>query len=264
MRRMAARRPDSPAEAAAGPQLVLELGHRPALGREDFLVAPGNRTAVDWIDRWPEWPQPGLALYGDPGAGKTHLSQVWRSLSGAVALDPRTLLSAEPPELLGDATACVFDDGEALWQPTAGRGAATDEGERRLLHVFNMIVQRGGHMLFAGRAAPARWPIALPDLRSRLAALPAVALGPPDEALIEAVLVKLFADRQLAVEPAVVNYLLRRMERSFAAARALVAAIDRESLRAGRQVTVPFVGELLARGGFDAGDEFGANQGGED
>jgi chromosomal replication initiation ATPase DnaA len=252
---MAARRPSGPADAVAGPQLVLDLGHRPALEREDFLVAPSNQVAVDWIDRWPDWPQPGLALYGDPGAGKTHLSHVWRSLSGAVALDPPALLAAEPPELLGDAEACVFDDGEALWQPAAEGASATQEGERRLLHVYNMIVQRSGHMLFAGRAAPARWPIALPDLRSRLAALPAVALGPPDEALIEAVLVKLFADRQLAVEPAVVRFLVSRMERSFAAARALVAAIDRESLSAGRQVTVPFVSEILARGGFGADED---------
>jgi len=216
------------------------------LGREDFLVAPSNRVAVDWIDRWPDWPQPGLALHGDPGAGKTHLSHVWQGRSGAVRLDPEALLAAEPPELLGDAPACVFDRAEALWEPAA----VPQEGERRLLHLFNMISQSGGHILLVGRAAPARWPIALADLRSRLAALPAAALGPPDEALIEAVLVKLFADRQLAVEPAVVRYLLRRMERSFSAARAVVAAIDRESLRSGRQVTVPFVGELLAQGGL--------------
>ncbi len=244
-------RPTSPpAKAAAGSQLILDLGHRPALGREDFLVAPSNRTAVDWIDRWPEWPQPGLALYGEAGAGKTHLTRVWRSRSGAVALDPGALLAAEPPELIGDARACILDDAEALWQSAAHK----DESERRLLHVYNMVSQRGGHVLFAGRAAPARWPIALADLRSRLAALPAVALGPPDEALIEAVLVKLFADRQLAVDPAVVRYLLRRMERSFAAARSVVDAIDRESLRSGRPVSVPLAGEVMARAGHGEGD----------
>lgn len=242
---MTGRRNRPGAETVTGPQLILDLGHRPALGREDFLVAPGNQLAVDWIDRWPDWPQPGLALHGDPGAGKTHLTHVWQGRSAALRLAPRTLLAGEPPELLGDAKACVLDEAEALWDSTASR----QEGERRLLHVFNMMNQRGGHMLFAGREAPARWPIALPDLRSRLAALPAVALGQPDEQLIEAVLVKLFADRQLAVEPAVVRYLLRRMERSFAAARALVAAIDRESLRSGRPVTVPLVGEVMAREG---------------
>jgi chromosomal replication initiation ATPase DnaA len=252
-----------------GPQLILDLGHRPALGREDYLVAPGNRVAVDWVDRWPDWPQPGLALYGDPGAGKTHLTQVWRSRSGAVALDPHALLAKEPPELLGDAGACVLDDAEALWgsapspQADADQNALRREGERRLLHVFNMMSQRGGHVLFASRAAPARWPIALPDLRSRLAALPAVELGPPDEQLIEAVLVKLFADRQLAVEPAVVRYLLRRMERSFATARGVVAAIDRESLRSGRPVTVPFVGEVMAQGGFDTADGGDGGDGGD-
>ena len=246
---MAGRRNSPGAASMTGPQLILDLGHRPALGREDFLVAPGNQVAVDWIDRWPDWPQQGLALHGDPGAGKTHLSHVWQGRSAAVRLDPEALLAAEPPELLGDAVACVFDDAEALWTSTSLR----QEGERRLLHLFNMIGQSGGHILLAGRGAPARWPIALPDLRSRLAALPAVALGAPDEPLIEAVLVKLFADRQLVVEPAVVRYLLRRMERSFAAARALVAAIDRESLRSGRPVTVPFVAELMAQGGFGGG-----------
>ncbi|MDX1576100.1 MAG: DNA replication protein, partial [Kiloniellales bacterium] len=166
-------RPTSPpARSVTGSQLVLDLGHRPALGREDYLVAPGNRVAVDWIDRWPEWPQPGLALYGEAGAGKTHLTQVWRTRSGAVALDPEALCGQEPPELLGDARACILDDAEALW-PSA---ASKDESERRLLHVYNMVAQRGGHMLFASRAAPARWPIALADLRSRLAALSAVAL----------------------------------------------------------------------------------------
>ena len=231
-----------------GAQLVLNLGHRPALGREDFLVADGNRVAVDWIDRWPDWPQPGLALHGDPGAGKTHLSHVWQARSGAVRLEPDALLTAEPPELLGEARACVLDEAGAIWASSA----QSPEAERRLLHLFNMICQRGGHMLFASRTPPARWPIVLPDLRSRLAALPAIALGSPDEQLIEAVLVKLFADRQLAVEPAVVRYLLPRMERSFAAARALVAAIDGESLRSGRSVTIPFVSALMAGG--DLGD----------
>lgn len=232
----------------AGTQMILDLGHRPALGREDFLVAPSNEVAVGWIDRWPDWPQPGLALYGDPGAGKSHLTQVWRAASGARPLDPEAFRALEPPELLGEARACVLDEAERLFEVAAARA----EMERKLLHVYNMMAQRQGHILFASRAAPARWPVALADLASRLAVLPAIALGRPDEPLIEAVLVKLFADRQLAVEPAVVRYLLHRMERSFAAARALVAAIDRESLSAGRQVTVPFVSEILARGGFEA------------
>lgn len=233
-------------------QLVLDLGHRPALGREDFLVAPSNEVAVEWIDRWPDWPQPGLALYGAPGSGKTHLTHVWRSASGAVAVDGRSLSSREPPELLGDARACVLDGTDDLFsEPSTPDAQVRKEDERRLLHLYNMVVQRGAHILIAARQAPARWPVGLPDLRSRLAALPAVALGPPDERLIEAVLVKQFADRQLVVDASVVRYLLPRMERSLAAARALVQAIDEESLRGGRQITVPLVREVLARRGVD-------------
>lgn len=237
-------------------QLLLDLGHRPALGREDFLVVPSNEVAVEWIDRWPDWPQPGLALYGAPGAGKTHLTQVWRAASGAVAVAGQDLLSDDPPELLGEARACVVEGAEDLFAaPDEPGEAARDEAQRRLLHLYNTIVQRGGHMVLTGRQAPARWNVDLPDLRSRLAALPAVELGPPDERLIEAVLIKQFADRQLRVDAAVVRYLLRRMERSFVAARALVRAIDEESLRRGQQVTVPLVRQVLARAGIERRDD---------
>lgn len=220
-------------------QLPLDLPHRPALGREDFLVAPGNAVAVAWIDRWPDWPGPALALYGPPGCGKTHLCQVWRAMSGAVEIDAEALAASEPPELLGAARACVLDGIEAVL-------ADDDLRQRRLLHVYNMMVERGGHLLFAGRKAPARWPCALPDLRSRLAAIQAIALAAPDDALIEAVLVKLFADRQLRVGPQVIAFLLARMERSVAAARAVVAALDRVSLERRREVAVPLAREVLA------------------
>ncbi|MEE8500630.1 MAG: DnaA/Hda family protein [Kiloniellales bacterium] len=219
-------------------QLPLELALRPALGREDFLVAPSNEVAVAWIDRWPDWPGPALALYGPPGCGKTHLCQVWRAASGAVEIDAGRLARAEPPELLGAARACVLDDAETL---LGGEGANAE----RLLHLFNSVVERGGQLLLAARSAPARWPCALADLGSRLAAAPAVRLAAPDDALMEALLVKLFADRQLAVGAELVRYLLARMERSFAAARALVAALDRASLAERRALTVPLARRVL-------------------
>ncbi len=219
-------------------QLPLELALRPALGREDFLVAPSNEVAVAWIDRWPDWPGPALALYGPPGCGKTHLCQVWRAASGAVEIDAGRLARAEPPELLGAARACVLDDAETL---LGGEGANAE----RLLHLFNSVVERGGQLLLTARAAPARWPCGLADLASRLAAAPAVRLEAPDDALMEALLVKLFADRQLAVGEELVRYLLARMERSFAAARALVAALDRASLAERRALTVPLARRVL-------------------
>ncbi len=224
-------------------QLPLDFDHRPALGGEDFLVAPSNAEAVAWIDRWPDWPSPVLALYGPPGCGKTHLCQVWRAASGAVEIDGARLARAEPPELLGAARACVLDDAEAVLGASEwGSGAANAE---RLLHLINSVAERGGQVLLAARAAPARWPCGLPDLESRLAAATAVRLQAPDDALMEALLVKLCADRQLAVGGEVRRFLLARMERSFAAARGLVAALDRASLAEGRAVTVPLARRVL-------------------
>ena len=225
-------------EKAPPAQLTLELGHRPALGRADFLVAASNEVGVLWIDRWPDWPGPALALYGPPGCGKSHLLEVWRAASGAVAIDPAALATQEPPRLLGAARACALDAADEA----IGRDPAAERG---LLHLYNIIVERAGHMLVTGRAAPARWPVGLADLRSRLTAVPAIELGAPDDGLIEAVLVKHFADRQLAVGGEVLRYLLARMERSFAAARAVVAAIDRAALEAHRDITIPFVGAVL-------------------
>ena len=220
-------------------QLTLDLGHRPALGREDFLVAPGNDVAVAWIDRWPGWPGPVLALHGPAGCGKSHLCEVWRAASGAVRIDGDGLASGEARDLLGSAAACALDDIEAR---VAGDAACAG----RLLSLYNIIVERGGHMLLLGRSAPARWSVPLRDLQTRLGAVPAVELAPPDDALIEALMVKLFADRQLRVGLEVLRFLLPRMERSFAAARALVADLDRAALADRREVTVPLARQVLA------------------
>ncbi len=204
------------------------------------MVAPSNEVAVAWIDRWPDWPAPALALYGPPGCGKSHLCQVWRGLSGAVAAEATVLDEQEPPEVLGAARACLLD---GIGDRLSGRPGR----ERRLLHLYNLLAERGGHLLLTGRTAPARWELSLPDLQSRLGAAPAVELSRPDDALIEAVLVKLFADRQLQASPEVVHFLTARMERSFEAAREMVAALDESSLAGRRGITVPLAREVLAR-----------------
>ncbi|HEX7008279.1 MAG TPA: DnaA/Hda family protein [Alphaproteobacteria bacterium] len=221
-----------------GVQLALDLGHRPALGRDDFLVAGCNRDAVAWLDRWPDWPAGGLAIVGPAGCGKSHLAGVWRAASGAPALALSDLDDADPIAALGGAAACVIDDADG--------GVAGTPREQALLHLYNHLRELGGQLLLTGRTPPARWPIGLADLRSRLAALPAVAVGMPDEPLIAAVLVKLFADRQLRVGQDVIMFLVPRIERSFEAARQVVARIDRAALASARPVTTRLVRDVLA------------------
>ncbi|MBM3545317.1 MAG: DNA replication protein [Alphaproteobacteria bacterium] len=213
-------------------QLSLGLPHRPALDRDDFLVTPPNAEAVAWLDRWPDWPGSTLALYGPPGSGKSHLAQVWRRRSGAAEA-----IGAFDPPALAAAGAVVLDLGDQDRPPE----------ERPLLHLYNLLRERRGHLLLVGRDPPARWPVALPDLRSRLSAALAVALLPPDDQLREAVMVKLFADRQLKVEAEVIGYLLQRLDRSFAAIGDAVAALDETALAERRSITVPLARAVLAR-----------------
>jgi DnaA regulatory inactivator Hda len=222
-------------------QLPLALPHRPALGREDFLVAEANQTAVAWIDLWPSWPQSALVLHGPSGSGKTHLAQVWRHTSGAAEADAARLLSADPPDLLGAGTELLLDDADRVVAQAQDR----DVVERRLLHLYNVVRERGGHLLLTARSAPARWELRLPDLRSRLLAATCAELGAPDDQLIQAVLIKLFADRQLRVPPEVVRFLLLRMERSFSEAERIVDALDAASLAQRKEITVPLARTVL-------------------
>jgi len=215
-------------------QLVLDLGHRSAHGVEDYLVAPCNQDAVAWLDRWPDWPGPALALHGPAACGKTHLAHIWMNRSGAQLLSAGELSELALDRVMAQGHNVIVDD--------AGSGI----DERALLHLYNMIGEAGGNLLLAGRMPPSRWMVGLADLRSRLNAAPAVAIGRPDDALIGAVLVKLFGDRQLPVDGEVLAYVLARMERSFAAARSLVAALDRAALAAHRRITIPLAREVMA------------------
>jgi chromosomal replication initiation ATPase DnaA len=214
-------------------QLVLEFPHRPALGKADFLVSDCNTGAVGWIDRWPNWPAPALAVYGPPGCGKTHLAHVWRDRSGAVLISGSELCDLAAPDILGSADSCVVDDADALLD------------EEALLHLHNYIAEIGGKLLLAGRHPPARWPLKLADLSSRLTAAPAVDIRLPDDELLGALLVKLFHDRQLTVGKDVLIYLVARMERSFAATSAVVEALDQLALAERRSVTVQLARTVL-------------------
>lgn len=219
-------------------QLVFELGYRPASGREDFLVAPSNEAAVALIDAWPDWPDRVVALSGPSGSGKTHLAEVWRMASGAVSVAPGELPDADIPALVAQ-RAIILEDLATL----------TAEGERALFHLVNLVRAEEANLLITSREALARLPLALPDLTSRLKAVPQVELGAPDDALLAGILVKLFDDRQLRVTPAVIAYLASRIERSVEAARAAVAELDTASLSGKRPITVPLAAEILGRQG---------------
>lgn len=213
-----------------GRQLTLDLGFRPALGREDFFVAASNREAVGWIDRWPEWPAPGLLVHGPAGCGKTHLAHVFQARAGAHLIALPAL--HDVPE--GIAPLVVED---------ADRGV----DEEALLHLYNAAHEARRALFLTARQPAARWGLRLPDLRSRLVAMPAVGIAPPDDDLLARVLVKHFSDRQVTVDDEVIGYLLVRMERSFEAARDIAEALDAVALAEGRAISVALVREVLAK-----------------
>jgi DnaA regulatory inactivator Hda len=228
-----------------GRQFVFGFDHRPALGEETFLVADSNRDAVAWIDRWPDWQGPVLALFGPEGSGKSHLAHVWQRRSQAHHLNAASLDVGFLENWPGEGTAVVVEDGDC----------GVDEA--CLFHLMNLVREDHGFLLLTSREAPARWPVALPDLRSRLAAAQAVAITRPDDVLIAAVLAKLFQDRQLRVPEDVIAYLVSRMERSFAAIGVTVATLDRLSLAERRAITVPLARRVLdaAQAELDLGDD---------
>lgn len=214
-------------------QLVLDLPHRPAHGREDFLVATCNADAVAWIDRWPEWQGGALALYGAQGCGKTHLAEVWRTRSNGHILEASDLTRHTVPEVAA-AGAVILNNADAV------------QDEVALLHLINLLRQDGGSLLCISQEAPGRWPVRLADLRSRLVAMQSVGIAEPDDSLLGAVMFKLLSDRQLRTPVEVISFLVARIERSFAAANAIVAALDRVAAGEKRPMSIALARKALA------------------
>jgi chromosomal replication initiation ATPase DnaA len=216
-------------------QLAFDLPAREALGREDLFVSPANALALAALDGWRGWPEGRMLLTGPAGAGKSHLARVWAADTGARLVDAGALAGAD---LVGlSQCPLVIED--------ADRAAGDPGTERQLLHLHNLAGAEGVPLLLTARRPVRDWGLRLADLDSRLRAVPATRLAPPDDALLAAVLVKLFADRQIAVAAPVVTYLLSRMERSFAAAGAVVAALDARALAEGRAITRAMAAGLL-------------------
>ena len=206
-------------------QLVLPLEPRNAMTRADFIVAKANQRAFSFLEAWPSWPAPAAALFGPSASGKTHLSRIWAEQAGAVLADAREL--REP--IAGAAVVENIDS------------TAAHDHEPAL---FAML-ERGAPLLLTGRGDPASWDTALPDLASRFRALVAFELGGPDEALLMALAVKLFADRQLQVPEAVVTRLIEGLERSPAAIRDFIARADEEALRRQKPINLQLIRGLM-------------------
>lgn len=214
-------------------QLVLDLPHRPALGREDFLVAACNADAVAWIDRWPDWPGGSLTIFGAHGSGKSHLAEVWRARSHAVLLDAGDLRHGRVPEIAAAGTV-ILDHADMVSEEVA------------LLHLINLLQQEGGTLLSLAQEAPGRWPVRLADLRSRLAAMQSVGIAEPEDSLLGAVMFKLLSDRQLRAPAEAISFLVARIERSFAAANHVVGILDRLAAGEMRPITIALARKALA------------------
>lgn len=222
-------------------QLTLDLPGEIRLTREDFCVSPANALALAAIDTWRAWPSRKMVLTGPKGTGKSHLAQIWATNAGAVLLPSRALATADVAGLASSG-AVAIEDAEVL----AGNPAA----EAALFHLHNLLATTG-HLLVTAVSPPRDWGLTLPDLASRLQSAPLTRLDLPDDALLEAVLAKLFADRQLAVPANLIPFLIPRMDRSIAAAGSLVASLDARGLSQRRPITRALATDVLESSATD-------------
>ncbi|MDQ0347710.1 chromosomal replication initiator DnaA [Ancylobacter vacuolatus] len=228
----------------ASRQLALDLPHADSRSRDDFLPGLANEAALALIDSWPDWPARAVALVGPAGSGKSHLAAIFAEASGAKVIPASALDIAAVPGLLASGALVLEDLGEG---PVP---------EAALFHLLNLVGEQKAGLLITSARLPSTLSetLATADLASRLRVLPVVRLGPPDEELLAAVAVKLFADRQILPDEALLAYLLPRVERSIAGLRDVVAELDREALARKRPLTRALAAELL-RGRADASDE---------
>jgi chromosomal replication initiation ATPase DnaA len=218
-------------------QIPFDLGHRTAMGRDDFLIAPNNQDAVAWIDLWPDWSAPVLVIYGPVASGKSHLAAVWSEKTNAACVRPDTLNDESIRHIASAAKHIILEDADKL--------IGNVEAEKGLFHLYNLFKEEKRSVLLTLVEPPVRRSFALPDLASRLRAAPAVAIREPDDILLGSILVKMFNDRQLRVGQDVVNYIVSHMERSFEEARRIVEATDNKTLVEKRSISVPLIKEIL-------------------
>ncbi len=223
-------------------QLPLEFPHLPCMGKEDFMVAKCNLEAATLVESWPNWPYFAVCIYGSEGCGKTHLANVFSNTVSKLTNYPYKIpfIRAEQIEL--ETVHKLFNQNKCL----VVEDLTPDINCEALFHLYNLYRNEGGNILFTASTAPARMNFKLPDLQSRLNIVTSIEIKEPDDDLLSSLLIKLFMDRQVMVNPEIINYMVANMQRSFAYARKLVMEIDNISLAKKRAVSVPIVKEAIA------------------
>lgn len=216
-------------------QLAFDLPYIEGLSVDDFHLSPFNRAAFSVVSAWPHWPDPVVIIIGPEGCGKSHLAAIWMQKTSATLLGLQDLTVENIPNITAS-KALLIEDIDQLSKKL---------DENALFHLLNLVRQSGGHLMITARTRPDSWGIVTLDLLSRLRLAPMVEIAPPDDALFRVLIAKLLHDRQLLVEPNVIEYLMLRIERSFSSARAIVAALDRHSLEKSRPVTRNVAAEVL-------------------
>ncbi|HUZ91725.1 MAG TPA: DnaA/Hda family protein [Methylocella sp.] len=228
---MTVKKPRQPRPGSS--QLTLELAPEPGFERENFVVSESNEQAYAMIELWPGWPDPMLLILGPSGSGKSHLGAIWASIAKANVQSAASLAEANV-EALAAAGPLLLEDAHAI-----------GKAEAQLFHLVNLMRERGTALAITAMAPPDAWGLRTADLLSRLRLAPTVTIGPPDDALMCAVLVKLLIDRQLVIDTSVVGYIALRLERSLGAARSFIDALDREALARQRRISRAIAADVL-------------------
>ena len=216
-------------------QLVMPFSASPSYHAADFIRGESNAEALRWVESWPNWPYSIILLHGPKGSGKTHLAHVFAERTNATRIDGARVGSVPADHLLTGNHCWMLDNVDTITDQPA------------LAQLINHVRARGDYLLMTASMAAPQLPFELPDLRSRLLALPSAALGAPDDALLLGVLAKAFADRQLRIAPDVLSYASNQLERSYESMHLFASELDTVSLARGRAITLPLVRELLNR-----------------